>query len=539
MTRPDSQRISGRPAVAASKITVGYEVHAKPVDQTVMPAPDYEMEGLISGLAAINPKLARYTTAMDNQEELEGDAARAKGEDKDDTKSRAWARGYMRMDGATKALQDRSAILSRYETEFDKDASSPEQLEAFIAKVVGEQTKGSQDPSFLEGYNKNLVPQLEKIRAGFFDHHRKAVVERTEANGTFLLEQGIRERAGKGLPLDDAFLEGARTTLNKVGVTNSRFNDIVFSAAKRLGDEGNFAIYDAFKRDRPDGTKGMYFIPAWKEKIDAAQIHAQNVFLTNTAKAAEAAKKAREEKQDTALFSVFDKAFNGDVAGARTEFDQLRTSGLFTRAADLIKWETHLGTTMNKEARGDQLVTENNLLSSIYQGKAGIRQVLEADLAPKQKKSLLSEVRRVQTENRTLAAQQERDGKAIYRTPQFTAGESYIRGQLASTPSVIDINGVGSAFDRSQRAAAILEYTERASNVKSAGELPVIRDDIVKRYQERKAKWNDDQKEKMTAGRTRYSNMAEVATAYRAGGMTFDEALYYEQAFLSKQPQKK
>jgi hypothetical protein len=89
-------------------------------------------------------------------------------------------------------------------------------------------------------------------------------------------------------------------------------------------------VYAFLKEKNADGTPGMYYIPKWKTQIDAAEVHAQNVFLEKQTRAYTLAQKQREEKQDTALYSVFDKLYNGDTDGAQTDFAAQVKSGLFT-----------------------------------------------------------------------------------------------------------------------------------------------------------------------------------------------------------------
>lgn len=542
MARPTRERIDDRPVLPQRTDMVNARAVARPVDTTITPAGDPEMEGLIRGLAVLEPKLQRYIETKDDADDDEGFAARARGEKADSSKSASWHRGYMRMDGTARGLQDREAVRQRYETEFDKDAATPQELEAFFTKVSGDLTKGVDDKAFLDGYNNAITPELLKLRAEFGEHHRQRVVQKRDANAQFLLETGIREFTSKGVPIDDAFISRARTQLAEQGVTGKDFNALLFNAVKRIGDEGNSAVYDFFKKDRPDGTKGMYFIPEWKAKIDAAQIHAQNVFLANRDRAYRLAEQERAEKQDTALYEVFNQLFSGDAAGARTRFDQLRASGLFNRASDLAKWETLFSSASNREASGEQLTLQNELLTRVYTGQAGPRQILDAALTPGQKRQVLAEWRTVQHQNRQLATQAAANGRAIFQTPEFKSGYDFIEKFLVTGPDPGDVYGVGSEFVRQQRATALLEFTTRVRDITNPAEIHTIREDVAQRYSKRIKDWTAEQKGMPRAGRTQYATPMELEAARRAGGVPDGEYAAWQAHFrriLQQQQQPK
>lgn len=116
-----------------------------------------------------------------------------------------------------------------------------------------------------------------------------------EAEARLLLDKSMRLYAGNGEPIPDGVLDAHRKDLkNRGGISGARFNELMFASMKRLGDEGNYAIYDTLKRLKPDGTPGMYNIPEWKQRIDAAQIYAQSVYLTKRTIADAALMKERE-----------------------------------------------------------------------------------------------------------------------------------------------------------------------------------------------------------------------------------------------------
>lgn len=100
-----------------------------------------------------------------------------------------------------------------------------------------------------------------------------------EADALMRLDESLRRFVERGEVIPDEVLESHRKHLRNLGVSGSRFNELLFSVLKPIGDGGNYAIYDILKRSKPDGTPGMHSIRGWRERIDQAQIHAQNVFL--------------------------------------------------------------------------------------------------------------------------------------------------------------------------------------------------------------------------------------------------------------------
>ncbi len=107
----------------------------------------------------------------------------------------------------------------------------------------------------------------------------------------------MRLYAGNGEPIPDGVLDTQRKNIKDVyGISGTRFNDLLFASMKCIGDEGNYSIYDTLKKPKPDGTPGMYNIPEWKQKIDAAQIYSQDIFLAKRTTADAALKKERGAK---------------------------------------------------------------------------------------------------------------------------------------------------------------------------------------------------------------------------------------------------
>lgn len=548
MPRPTRQQIDALPQMKEiGQRAEGTRVVARQVDTFVAPAQG-EAQALMEGLAVFNPALQRYTAYRDLREEEAGAAARNTGAAKPESASDAWARGYMHMDNVVKGQQDGTKLLEAYDAWEGKDAGN---VEEFISTQLGERTKGFQS-SDLASYNRGLAPTLNKLRAGHLEYNRTQLALKAESNAMQVLEQGIRNYAAAGQPVPMDFIDGYGKELKSVmGVSGKKYNELVFGAMQRLGDEGNFAIYDVLKQPRADGTPGMYFIPEWKTKIDAAQIRATQVFVAKQEGATRLAKAQREERQETALFPVFDLLTSGKEVEARALFDQLRQDRtLFSRASDVTKYEALFDTTAKREANPMQQTNETNLLSDVYTGRANHDTIIGAakrgDITNPQARSLIGQLSKIRSERmsaaaagrsaeaavRSAAAAERNAAKAIYDSPQYRMGEKFLSEQFRSGASPMDPFGVGTTFDRNLRANMRLRFAQEAAN-KQPHELEPLRQQIIHEATTVRDRMVKEVKTNPRAAGVRYFTEASAMEAARAGKLVGKDleahVLYYEQ----------
>jgi hypothetical protein len=317
-----------------------------------------------------------------------------------------------------------------YETKFDKDGGN---LDQFIQQQFSERTKGLGDKSFLTGYSASFGQAMEHLRAAHSKFQTQQVVENHESNLLFQIDSTVRADVTAGRPIDPAKLDALKGEFKKFfGTSGADWNDLLFKSVKRLGDDGNPTVYAFLKEKNADGTPGMYYIPKWKTQVDAAEVHAQNVFLEKQTRAYTLAQKQREEKQDTALYSVFDKLYNGDTDGAQTDFAAQVKSGLFTRASDIVKWQEMFRKVETRELRPDEQAQMSEALAGVVTGKMGVRDILALELPPKEKRQLLSEWRNVQNQERQLEAQGATDENRPFRMHSFKEQEDWLEGQSPS-----------------------------------------------------------------------------------------------------------
>jgi len=162
---------------------------------------------------------------------------------------------------------------------------------------------------------------------------------------------------------------------------------------------------------------------------------------------------------------------------------------------------------------------EVTIQQGIYTGKVRPQQIVQADLTPAQKRSLMSEWYRVKNDSRQAAAAGQTAADSIYRTQDFRSGETYIETVLRPQASPLDPMGIGTEFARQQMAAARKEFTMRAREVKNPFELQELSSEIATRFLDRRKDPRINQEVDM-AGALRYSTAKELQAAWKSGRIT-------------------
>lgn len=517
MPQNTTQAIRDRKLEAKTPDPVAYKPAAQVVDTYAAPPQTNSALQLAGALTSFNKNLEPLVTDRLNKigedRYNQGLVDKAQGKDATPDAGEVYMRGYMAMSGRIKGQEDLSWLQQKIDTEYDHSQGT---LESFINQQFHERIRGIDDPSFLKHYAEAFTPGALKVREDYLKNFRQGVVDDVESNAMTIMEQGIRGYIDSGQPIDQDFINGMRTFLaSDMGVSGTRYNDLVFATMKRIGDEGNYAIYDTLKERRPDGTPGMYFIPGWKEKIDQAQLHALNVYTQRLDAADKAAKKAREDAIDKGLQEVF---MEPDRKKRQMLWEQKKKEGLFQGAGadQYFTWEKKMDESLDGKPNIAQGEKEVELLTGIIQRRVKTRDILTADLTLSQRRYLLNELEQAHRHDQSMAKDRSND---IFKTPEFKMGEEYIKSILRPQATALDPMGIGSDFDRQQMASAVLEYNRRAQGVNSPAELHAIREEIVTRYQ------NNKKGKTVTSaphpGRLRYTDPKQLRE--NASGMTADE----------------
>ena len=503
--------------------TINPTVSATLVDATPRYLPDSRdstLDGLIHGLKALNPALEQYAKGREEEDAAKGTRQAATGQEIDDNASLAQANAFLGIRGMQGAQEDLASFIDAYQTQFDKDKGD---FEAFHRDFFASKTQGLTNGAYSAAYAKTIAPGIEKVRGDLAKYRTEAHVAAVESTLLQLTDTGIKSAVAAGQPINQDYIASLRGEAAKLNVSQDRFNELLFDSLKRHADEGNFGVFNALKENNPDGTPGLYFDPRWKAKIDAAEVHAQNVFLTKRKQAEEAAKRDREDRQDVAMLEVMKMAADGDTTGARALFQKHVDAGLFTRGSEFMRWDDRLRKAENREARGDQLERENNLQIAILEGKAGIREIIAADVTPKQRNSLIGVLER-RKESARADARAERAAQAaaanaetgIYKTPIYKQHKDLLEGSLWPTDSGLYMDDGARGRVKQERAGALAEFAMRAGRAKPE-ELPGIAEDIRRRVTGR---INEVAQAGAQPIQSRFRNQRELALAYQAGGVT-------------------
>lgn len=279
-------------------------------------------------------------------------------------------------------------------------------------------------------------------------------------------------------------LERLSEQVRKLGVSGDRFDELLFSAVKKYGDEGRPSVYQALKENRPDGSPGMYFSPEWKAKIDAAEEAATRAYVSGRKAVEEGMRKERDQRQEEAVGKVLQIE---DPKEAREAFDALLRDGLITNATDIDKYQRMLESRIKREATPEQQEAESMLLMRIYRGEAGtmdiIRAAGEGQISTAGRKSLLSEWYRVKNDQRQAAAQSGSSLNRRFNSPLVRQGEQIINTMMALSKSLLEAPPEVQAAATANRVAAETAYTLAIARgeVPEGGEIDFA-NKLVKQY---------------------------------------------------------
>lgn len=457
------------------------QVVANPADPGSLPAPSMsELAGLLDGLATFDKALGTHIDQGIREEQAAGRRARATGQAQPDDASEDFARGYMAMDMSVKGDQDGAAMVQSYESSFDPDKDN---FDDWLAKQYGERAYGLDGP-FREHYDTTFIKHVEKVRTAHTQAEGARVRGKVESNALYVLDSFVRNMAESGEALNGPLLADLQNSVKKLGVSGERFQELLFEAVKKYGDEGRPSVYQALKENRPDGSPGMYFSPEWKAKIDAAEEAATKAYVSGRKSVEEGMRKERDQRQEEAVGKVLQIE---DPKEAREAFDALLRDGLITNATDIDKYQRMLESRIKREATPEQQEAESMLLMRIYRGEAGtmdiIRAAGEGQISTAGRKSLLSEWYRVKNDQRQAAAQSGSSLNRRFNSPLVRQGEQIINTMMALSKALMEAPPEVQAAATANRMAAETAYVRAIANgeVPEGGEIDFA-NKLVKQY---------------------------------------------------------
>lgn len=533
MPRASEQRITAQPQLGQpAGRTVRATVAASSADNVPSYIPDMRdptLDAFIGGLSKINPALEQWKQRDDQGQAVRGAVDRQSGKDAQES-GNAYMASYFGTDGLVRGQQYGSDLVTRYNSEFDKDKGD---LEGWLQETYQTSLKGVTDENYLQGFQKGITPAFQAIRGAHLEYQKKAVESRVESNAMQLIDNGVRAYVTQGQPLPSSYLESIQEHVgSNLGVSQQRFRELLFATVKKAGDEGHFDVYEVLKQPRSDGSPGMYYDPAWKSKIDDAELHSFSVSQT-------LARKSQEQRYNTQLYDVF---LEEDPKKAQAMFREMKQSNLFKGDAEgLLKWEKLMTEKVDGKPDGTQLDNEVQMLAKIYEGRVSPADILNArgraSITASQGKYLLSEARRVTNERATLAASQGKADEAIYKTRDYADAKEFVEKMVAPRPkdpfTTTEAAIRELEFDRMNAAQAQREFFSGLKG-KSQSEIQAHAEDIIKRYKTRQKDFSPTQQQAVTEQRVPFKSLQEVIAAGRKGALSPDEYRTYSNYFKQK-----
>lgn len=485
---------------------------------------DPDADAFLEGLSMIQPKLLAWSEKA-KQEEANAGAFDASAGLEKQQEGKSYSANYFATVGLVRAQEDGTALLAKYNTEFDKDKGD---LEGWLRENHQGRLKGVNDEHYLQAYQRGITPAFQAIREAHLGYQKKAVEVQVESSAMQLLDNGVRAYTSQGQAIPTEYLAAIQAHVGgNLGVSQQRFGELLFDVVKKVGDEGHYDAYDVLKAERPDGSPGMYYDPAWKAKIDAAQQHS---FTT----AQVMAQKSREHRYNNVLYDVF---LEEDPKKAQAMFRDMKANALFKGDTEgLIKWEKLMTEKVDGKPDARQLENEVALLAKVYEGKAGIKDILASNstsaITSGQRKYLLGEARRVLNENQQAAAAAGKADEAVYKTKDYMDAKDWVGSMLQPRPrDPMNFSGQQSIeFDRTNAALAQREFFKGLKG-KSPDEIQPWAEDVVKRYKARQKEYTEPQQAAVADNKVPFKTLSEARDAFARGLLSPAEARRYHNFF--------
>lgn len=508
MPRPFETRNTAQPVL--NQQTTGRQVQAKVAASAADNVPNYipqmknpDADAFIQGLGMMNAKLLEWSDKDKQEQANQAVLDREQGLEAQQSGA-SYKANYFATDGLIRAQEDGTSLLAKYNTEFDKDKGD---LEGWLQENYQSRVGGVPDEHYKAAYQKGMTPAFQAIREAHLGYQKKAVEVRIESNAMQLLDNGVRAYTSQGQPIPTEYLAAVQAHVGQnLGVSQQRFGELLFSTVKKVGDEGHYDAYDVLKEPRPDGSPGMYYDPKWKDEIDKAQAHSFTASLTM-------AQKAREQRYNTALYDVF---LEEDPKKAQLMFREMKGNALFKGDTEgLIKWEKLMNEKVDGKPDAKQLENEVALLAKVYEGKAGIKEILaqnsSAAITSSQRKYLLGEARRVTNENQQAAAAAGKADEAVFKSREYADAKDFVGSMLQPRPRD-PLNFAGQQtieFDRTNQTQAQREFFMGLKG-KTTAEIQPWAEDVVKRYKARQKDYTEPQQAAVADNKVPFKNLAEV-----------------------------
>lgn len=465
-------------------------VEARPVDTSTTFFGDRSIDSLVAGLSQFNPALNNFLQQKQFQKDVaevqqgKQDASLGK-EQLSDTE--LYAHGFLKTKGSNAAAEDMAELQGYMEQNYNPDTDD---FKGTVQGWLKTKTNGVTDKSFLEGYAPGMDRGINQLSNHYTTVRQDKLKADLDSSVMQNLSLGMKAYVDQGLPVPDEFITAKKQEFaTNFKMSEAKFEELQFLAAKEFGNKGNFSIFEQFKKNKSDGTPGMYFNSAWKEKIDAAEVHAKTQYLQMSTAAEKQLKADREGRQEQALQSVFTGALTGEYGDAVAQFKKLVTEqpNLFL-PSEISEWTNKLASlkqTSALEETEEQELNALKMLDRVERGAADTKHVMEAamsgEITRKQASQLIQQVSSYRTQQRQLILQEQALEKSIYDSKQYRSAESWINRTLTTETLNPDIAPGDKQLAAQIKANALLELAERSKGMKPY-EVQGLANELAERY---------------------------------------------------------
>ena len=532
MPKETRKAVSTRQVMEPISHPTKIDVVARPVDTFVQPQASAELEGLVKGLGEINPKIQSFFLHQGRKNRREaiekGKTSALRGEELKPGSTEYFVEGYQNQRGLVEGDKYGIELMTAYETEFNKDSGD---IEEWLKTKTQDEIQGIDDEHFTRGFAKNNAKFINKIREEQALYQRGKITDNVEADAQHRLSSALdaekKQNGSYSVETIDALKKELSTNF---GVGGARFNEILYNTIHEKGLKGEHEAYDILKKDRPDGTKGIYWIPKWKEVIDKAQIASRKVFLANEAAADEAEANLEDTAIDKRMVGIMETAKTNPRA-ARQAFDQLN----FSTATSMSKYSKVLENIINAredDGEGGGSDLELQLKRRILDPNDNVtfKELINADLDSK------SLARVVTFKNAQASAQRAGESASIHSTPQAKRGAARIKAKLKPHVGALEQLVDGSIKARKIKIAEDMQQIlfERIEGRKPE-EISDIVEDVVK-MGERRQQESEAEQRRFDAANITYRDMVELKMAIIKGYITDEAEIQMHIRFFEENP---
>lgn len=390
MPRQQTLQIESSQPLQQRGSQVGTQVSASPVDTYV----DQGMNQRMSQLNSLLDSGHALLKTIDDGEAAEGakDAALGK-EQSPSLMGRAlgsYERGWMTVRGSVSGAEDASKLLAEYQAG-GFDPKNPQGLEGWLQQKFKEKAQGMPDGPFKSAYEGKLMEGFNDIRATHFKTQRDSVVAQSEADTITLLGGVIKQAAkdGKGLTPESFMDVRKKLSESGIGFDDKRWSELGQKALQAAALDGNVQAIDAAQAEAQDKSKAFSTLT----EGDFAQLrhHAQTVLIQRTEQEHKALKLQYETRVNDALYPIMKQAMT-DQAGAQKAFAELvmKTDLFKGHPEDFSKYQQMLIQTGDRALTVEERETENDMMTQVWSGKAGPKDIFAAHLPAKSTMNLMT-----------------------------------------------------------------------------------------------------------------------------------------------------